>query len=493
MNDARSVSRPAYAAAGDGRRLRYFPAVSFGPNSALSKNASIVARSREAHRADPWAVALTAKSVANGVGTGIEARPIWGNKAQKSAQKKLWKRWCKRCDADGVLIFAGIQALVWREWKEAGECFVRLRTRREEDGLPVPLQLQVIEAEQCPSHYHGTASNGNAIRYGIEFDKIGRRRAYWMYRTHPGDPDQSGSTGLNDLVRVPAEQVLHIYQPLRAGQMRGVAASAASLVMMLNLQLLSDAKLENYKLANLYSLFFVSDAQAGQQLGGESPVDDIETDEDENGPIAGLEPGTAQVLPPGVKPEFSDPPTPGSDYAEYLRGLLMAIAASHGVPYEVLTGDLRDVSDRALRLILNEFRRTIEMEQWLTLIPLLCDGVRGVWYDMAVLAGKLSIPGYADIRDDVIETVWVPQGWPYSHPVQDVDADIKAIRAGLASRSGTNMSNGEDGEAIDAEQVEDNSRADDLGLTYDSDSRIPKAAVSGAPKRNGATDEVEAA
>jgi capsid protein len=61
--------------------------------------------------------------------------------------------------------------------------------------------------------------------------------------------------------------------------------------------------------------------------------------------------------------------------------------------------------------------------------------------------------------------------------VQDVDADIKAIRAGLASRSGIALENGEDSEAIDAQQKLDNARADAAGLKYESDGRQQKAAA----------------
>jgi capsid protein len=65
----------------------------------------------------------------------------------------------------------------------------------------------------------------------------------------------------------------------------------------------------------------------------------------------------------------------------------------------------------------------------------------------------------------------VPQGWPYINPVQDIQAQKEAIRAGLDSRSNLVSEQGEDAEAIDAQQAADNTRADTLGLRYDSDGR----------------------
>jgi capsid protein len=195
------------------------------------------------------------------------------------------------------------------------------------------------------------------------------------------------------------------------------------------------------------------------------------TDTDQT-PIGGLEPGTGFELPEGWEPVFSQPPSPGTDYAEYIRGGLMAIASRLGMPIEILTGDLRDISDRALKLILNEFRRLIEMDQWLYLIPQLLKGIRGAWLDAAVLSAALSISGYAEARDDILDgTLWVPQGWPYSHPVQDVSADRMAVRSGFTARSQIVLENGEDPEEVDAQIAADNKRADALGFVLDSDPR----------------------
>jgi lambda family phage portal protein len=457
-----------YTAAGQGRRLRIWRTPNSGPNASLSGLGIVRSRARSAARNDPWAGAALDKSVANGIGVGIQAKPLGGTDAERADLKALWRQSLGELDADGVLDLYGLQALAWREWREAGEVFARIRYRRQSDGLRVPVQVQLIEAEQCPHDHYAQAPNGNQIRAGVEFDRIGRRTAYWMYRAHPGEI-YTGIVNAAELVRIPAEEVIHLYRPLRAGQIRGVPDAAAVLVRMFQLDRLDDKVLERQNIANLFTGWYVSKSEASDDAGVTAGM---VTEEDEDGtPLAGMEPGTMQELPPGVEPKFSNPPGPGDTYAEFVRGHLMAIAARHGVPYEVLTGDLRDVSDRSLRLILNEFRRAIEMDQWLYMIPMFCTRVRAAWLDQAVLSGAIQLPGYAERRAELTDTLWVPQGWPYSHPVQDVDADIKAIRSGLTSRGDVVMSNGDDVEEIDAEQAEDNARADRLGLVYDSDGR----------------------
>jgi lambda family phage portal protein len=467
--DGNSKPTPEYTSAGSGRRLMMWRTPLTGPNTAQQSKGTILSRSRQAARNDPWAGTYLDRSVSNGIGTGVQMKPRWGTDKQRAADAALWKRSLPYMDADGVLDFYGLQALAWREWKEAGEVFVRIRSRRAEDGLPVPVQFQLIESEQCPSDMNQLASNGNEIRCGIEFNKIGRRVAYWFYPRHPGEV-QLANAGMNLPVRVPADQVLHLYKPLRAGMIRGVPDLASVLTELFNFGNLRDAVLERQKVANLFSVYFKKAANDGSDVG---PAGSLQTGTDtDQTPIGGLEPGTGFELPEGWEPVFSQPPSPGTDYAEYIRGGLMAIASRLGMPIEILTGDLRDISDRALKLILNEFRRLIEMDQWLYLIPQLLKGIRGAWLDAAVLSAALSISGYAEARDDILGgTLWVPQGWPYSHPVQDVSADRMAVRSGFTARSQIVLENGEDPEEVDAQIAADNARADALGFVLDSDPR----------------------
>jgi capsid protein len=58
---------------------------------------------------------------------------------------------------------------------EAGECFLRFRPRRPDDGLTVPLQLQILSSEHLPLGKCETLPNGHETIFGIELDRIGRR------------------------------------------------------------------------------------------------------------------------------------------------------------------------------------------------------------------------------------------------------------------------------------------------------------------------------
>ncbi|GHU14651.1 hypothetical protein FACS189449_11640 [Alphaproteobacteria bacterium] len=112
--------------------------------------------------------------------------------------------WTDEADSAGVVDFYGFQSLVLRSVIECGECFVRLKIDKK--NATVPLKLQVLESEHLDSSKDQALPNGNIIRSGIEFDKTGKRVAYYLYSEHPGDNRLMGPAS-----RWPASEILHIF------------------------------------------------------------------------------------------------------------------------------------------------------------------------------------------------------------------------------------------------------------------------------------------
>lgn len=451
------------------RRTVGWNAPTSSPNAAILYNlATLRDRSRAATRNDGYAKGAIDRLVTNIIGTGIKPLSQAKDPEFKKEIHALWLRWTDESDADGLLDWYGQQAQAVRAWLEGGEVFVRLRQRRPEDELSVPLQVQVIEPELCP-HTHTTfAPNGNRIRAGIEFNNIGRRVAYWFYPSRPvGLSDWDNS----ELRRIPAENVVHLFDPIRPGQLRGVPHLTQALIRLYELDKYDDATLLRQQLANLFVAFLTrsSDVGAGEALHPLTGMP-IETKGDQE--ILSMEPGVFQELAPGEDVTFSDPPEVGSGYADFTRQQLFHVSAATGVPYETLTGDMSKVNDRTVRVILNEFRRRIQAWQHQIVAFQLCRPVWKAWLDRVFLSGAMEIPiEFIDSSEPWAKVKWMPQGWPYLHPVQDVQSQRQAIRSGLTSRAAVVSEHGEDAEEIDREQADDNARADELGLTYDSDAR----------------------
>ena len=470
---------PAYEVAGTGRRALAWAPGNPGVNAAIfASGAALRARSRDLVRRNPWAANAVEAFVANCVGTGVKPQSMATDASFREAAHALWWDWTDEADAAGVTDLYGLQALACRAMLEGGECFVRLRARRPEDGLVVPLQLQVLEAEHVPLTMNTPLANGNLVRAGIEFDRIGRRVAYHMYRDHPAD----GAVGARarEIVRVPARRVVHLFRPLRPGQLRGEPWLARALVKLHELDQYDDAELVRKKTAAMFA-GFVTRPNPDDALMGEGAPDD------DGAALAGLEPGTMQLLGPGEDVKFSDPADVGASYDAFLRNQLRAVAVAAGITYEQLTGDLTGVNYSSIRAGLLEFRRRCEMLQHAVIVHQLCRPVWRAWMTSAVLTGSLRAPGFAKNPGPWLAVKWVPQGWQWVDPEKEFKAIVLAIRAGLMSRSEAISSFGYDAEAIDREIAADNARADELGLVLDSDPR--KVARTGAAQAGAAQSD----
>ncbi|WP_253306904.1 phage portal protein [unidentified bacterial endosymbiont] len=474
--------KASYEAAGSGRRTHTWNAPSSGPSAiALGGLQALRDRARAMTRNDPYAFSAIDHLVSSTIGTGITPKPQHPDDQIRRQLQELWDDWTEEVDGDGRTDWYGLQAIVCRTLYEAGECFVRLQPQRLNADWAVPLQLQLLEPEFVPHEKHELLANGHAIRAGIEFNRQGQRVAYWVYPRHPGERLEP-QFGANQLIRVPADQLLHIFEPLRPGQLRGVPLLAPVLTRLKSLDNFDDAVLFRQEVSNLFAGFIrkpVPDEPLTDPLTG-AP---LRPDSDGFTPMVGLEPGTLQELLPGEDIHFSTPPDAGNTYPDFMRQQLLATAAGAGLPYELLTGDLRGISDRIIRVVLNEFRRRIEQRQFGIFVYQLCRPVRNAWLDLAVLAGAIQLPDYPQQRRHYRRTRWVPQGWPYLHPVQDVQARRMEVRAGFTSRSEVALRQGYDAELIDAENAADNARVDAWGLQYDSDPRLavaesdPKASI----------------
>ena len=161
--------------------------------------------------------------VADTVGTGIVPRSLARTESQRKAIDAAWDEWAEQADADGLGNFYSLQARAYRAMEVDGEVLIRIRVRRPEDGLRVPMQLQVLEIDWLDSSKNGTLA-GNTIVNGVEFTPLGKVAAYWLFDQHPGEI--VGTMRKSASRPVPADRVIHLYSPDRPGQGRGFSRLA---------------------------------------------------------------------------------------------------------------------------------------------------------------------------------------------------------------------------------------------------------------------------
>lgn len=414
---ARELLARAYEAASpkDGWRPRRAGASANADH--LADAATVRAKARSLAQNVPYIARGLDSLVANVVGTGILPRSL---AADAKTIDKLWDEWAVVADAAGELDIYGLQAAALRAMEQDGEVLVRLRARRPDDGLPVPLQLQVLEIDWLDSTKNG-ANGPNTIIGGIEYDPLGRKSFYWLHEQHPGDAQSL--KGLRSNSRpVPADRIIHLYSPKRPGQGRGFSRLAPVITRVRDLQLYEDAELQRKNLETRLSVVVSGDATL---LANGSEAPDL-SQVQKTGDLGQLPSGGIINTPAGVNMTVVAPnAAPG--YVDYVKHQLHLIAAGMGVTYEMLTGDVSEVNFSSARVALLEFRRNAEQLQWLTLIPKLCAPIWRAFIEAAVLAGKVRRAEY------VVD--WSTPKWDYVNPVQDVAADLDEIAGGLSSIS----------------------------------------------------------
>ena len=466
-----------YDAGGNGPRVRRWNPPASGPQKALQGFERMRSRVHDAVRNDWAAGSSTQKWVTNLIGTGI--KPRWKNKRHRA----LWDAFARTADADGVLDVYGLQALVGRGLFDGGEVFMRRRPRRSTSPLDIPVQIQVIESEFCPlfdADAWPGLPEGNKIRQGIERDRYGQRTAYWFYREHPGDGEVA--LGADQLIRVAASQVAHVYEVNRPGQLRGVSPLSNILLRLREAADLEGVTLDRQKIANLFAMFITRPMP---------DPDDVDFDPLTGLPkfyatdgvtqIAGLESGISQELRPGEDVKFAQPPGPGTGFDEFLRRNHLGNAAGQGLPYELMTGDIKDVSDRTLRVVINEFRRFCQQRQWLTLIPLACQRMVDWCMDAAALAARLPLSQLAEAK----APTWQPQGWEYIHPTQDAEGKKILLNMGVTSKTAIINERGDEPEVVYDEREQDAQAEEDRGIKLAADGTLladaPEPVAPAAP------------
>ena len=452
----------SFEGASHGRRLGQWGTTSAGPNTLLSGSlGTLRTRSREVIRNNPHAASAIESYVANMVGTGIIPRwQIQDDPEIKKQIQTLWNRWVLEADADGQLDFYGLQALIARSTMESGEVLIRFRQRRMADGLCVPLQLQVIEADHLDAFDDTLARNSNPIRMGIEFNKIGQRTAYHLSREHPGEMNIA-NTGK---IRIPASEIIHVYRVLRPGQIRGIPWLSAVLVRLFELDQYEDAELVRKKFAAMITAFVSQPLdEDGDGMGSDEGQDE------EGNDLRGIQPGALHYLEPGEEVNLSQPPETGNATLLWVQQQLRDVAAGIGVTYEQMTGDLSSVNYTSIRAGLLEFRRRLEMLQRQLLKFQLCRQVATRWLDTAVLSGAIKIPDYAEKRHEYLNIDWRPPRLQHVEPLKDIQADILENRAGYIPRATKVAERGLDIEDVDKQFKEDHDRAEELNLVFDTD------------------------
>lgn len=418
-------------------------------------------RSRDLVRNNRYATRAIRSSNSDNVGTGIRPVPMLEDDGDRAELLQYWEAWAgtTACDADEQQTFYGMMSLSWREVTEAGEVLLRRRWRRPSDDLPVPLQLQLMEADHLDTSMDGTSVTGKAgkIIQGVQFNSLGRRTGYWLFPDHPGELGGFHS-GRFHSQKVPARELLHLYRVDRVGQVRGVPWLAPAMITLRDYDAYEDAQLMRQRIAACYTAF-VHDIDSGVESASPSADELAET----------MEPGLIEYLPAGKEISFADPPGV-EGYKDFAEITIRGIARAAGVTYESLSGDLSRTNFTSGRMGRLDVQAEVDQNRQFILIPRYCKPIWNWFMAAGALAG---IPVF--LKHQGLQAYWTPSRREQLDPVRETTAIKSKIRMGISSLSDAIRAEGRDPETLLRELAKDRDLLKELGLTLDSVLSAPQA------------------
>jgi lambda family phage portal protein len=398
--------------------------------------ATLRARARESARNNPYWKSAKRAIPRQIVGRGLRATVTGPNERNRERVQKAWDEWAdsKLADAAERLDFYGIQRLVMGSVVNDGECIVRRVQTRE------GLRLQVLGAEYLSDAKDGEISGGEIVG-GVETNEYGAPRAYHLFQRHP-----SRVLGGVHSVRVPAQDIAHVFLLDRPQQQRGESWIAPVFTRLQDWDDYEDAALMQQKVAACFGAVY---------SGGVQPEGDHEVHEK-------LEPGMVEFLPAGTEVKTITPP-PSAGIRDHAVINHRGIATGLGITYEALTGDFSQVNFSSARMGQMQMHGNVVEWQEQVMIDLLCDVVWRWFLESMTLTSDVSLAG--------LSVEWTCPAVEMIDPEKETVANTKRVRSGFASWSDVVRESGRDPQKVATLIAADLKRFDDLGIVLDVDPR----------------------
>lgn len=367
---------------------------------------TISARSRDLAHNNPFAKRAVSVLTSHMIGKGIRIS-VRGDKAYDEALYE-WANDARLCDHDGRLTYYGHQKLGARTMFEAGDGLIVMREVTDDEGQ-LRLTLQAVDPDLIDVGASPKNSDHECVS-GVEVDATGRRFGIWL-------KDAAGG----ESVFVPEEDLIHLFEPLYPGQLRGIPRGAQALLAVDDLTSLMQATILQAKTQACLAVFITREAddmQGGILGGDETP--EIAGDDDGYIPEY-IEPAMVTELPTGASASTITP-SASAGVIEYMRVSLRAISVSYGVTYAQLSGDIERTTFSSEKSGRMEFNRDIDATREHDVIPQFAKIERRFRAVYEANGGVVS--------PDVEITI-IPPARERIEPAKEILADLTEMDAGL--------------------------------------------------------------
>lgn len=329
-------------------------------------------------------------------------------------------------DAAGAQTFTGLVRLVTVGEILTGEALGTVEWLRG-SLRPFSTAIQLISPSRLSNP--NDVPDDRYLRRGIKRDMYGRAIGYWIRASHPTDFYNDLETGR--WIYVPARkpwgrrQVLHIHQPMRPDQSRGVSDMVAVLKNMNMTRKFRDITLQNAVVNATYAAAIESELPrevvfgalgAGQPGFGEvlgSFMTSLQEYVGESGNIQ-IDGVKIPHLFPGTKLNLQPVGTPGGIGTNFEESLLRHTAAALGLSYEQFARDYSKTNYSSARASMAETEKHMSSRKR-AVAERFASMVYSLWLEEEINAGNVPLPAgkSADLfydpvmREALLNCTWI--------------------------------------------------------------------------------------
>lgn len=358
------------------------------------------------------------------------------------AVELLWNDWC---DETG---YADKLRCLDRSETREGEAFGVFVTN--EALAHVTLDLRNVEADQIATPFFDPLQP-NAVD-GIEFDRFGNPAFYHLLKSHPGDAAAWGGV-FGEFERVPAAEVVHLFDLDRAGQRRGVPALTSALPLYAYLRRYTLATLGAAEVAAMIAGVIESDLPP--DAGGAEAPEIVAMDEI---PFArnGL-----MTMPAGQKAKAFPPAQPVPSYRDFKGEVLTEAGRAVDAPRNVSTGSSAEYNYSSGRLdhLPQQQAYKVRRDRWRRLV---LDRTFRLWGREASVRANFLPAGLPP--PSLWRWKWRWDGFGSIDPVKDVTANQIALEGGQTTLERVAAEHGDDWEEVLQQQAREMALRKKLGL-----------------------------
>lgn len=336
-----------------------------------------------------------------------------------------WAEWGKKqnCTLDKRLSWLQLQKLVSRTVVVDGECFLR---KVKTSANPFGFCLQVINTDRVDRTWGRNAPlilpNGNIVFMGIESSgETGEVAAYHIFNRHPSE----FGSGPRERIRVPAEEIIHIFLPTFDNQWRGLPWATPAMYRMHQLSEYMKSELVASRVGASMMGFVTKTADPDAPYPSNQEPEGVDY---MGGGDLNLEPGAFNYLSPGEQVQTFSPNHPTTSFPPFVKESKLDIACGLDAAYMTLSGDIGSANYSSSRTALLDERATWEGIQGFY-VEELCNQVFEPWLQMTFLTFLRSALAGGNV-DDYMAPEWHPRKFPWIDPLKDMDAIKAQLSAG---------------------------------------------------------------